>query len=79
LPAARARANEVLPNLFPSGMMTEGQVIAARRHPAPVVDRNKVDSPNFFLDWAFYELQWLSPRFHQHSLLVRTPIAMWLQ
>src|SRR5690606_20085979 len=34
LPAARARANEVLTNLVNSGLMTEGQVVAARRHPA---------------------------------------------
>ena len=33
LPAARARANEVLTNLVQGGLMTEGQVIAARRQP----------------------------------------------
>ncbi|MEZ5799211.1 MAG: hypothetical protein R3D29_00205 [Nitratireductor sp.] len=33
LPAARARANEVLTNMVQAGFMTEGQVIAARRKP----------------------------------------------
>ncbi|TBD20573.1 transglycosylase domain-containing protein [Rhizobium ruizarguesonis] len=79
LPAARARANEVLTNLVQSGLMTEGQVIAARRNPATVVDRNEVESPDFFLDWAFDEVQRLSPRFHQHSLIVRTTIDMGIQ
>ena len=79
LPAARGRANEVLTNLVQSGMMTEGQVIAARRSPATVVDRNQVESPDFFLDWAFDEVMRLSPRFHQHSLVVRTTVDMGLQ
>lgn len=79
LPAARGRANEVLTNLVQSGLMTEGQVIAARRNPATVVDRNQVESPDFFLDWAFDEVMRLSPRFHQHSLVVRTTVDMGLQ
>ncbi len=79
LPAARARANEVLSNLVQSGMMTEGQVIAARRNPATVIDRNEVEAPDFFLDWAFDEVQRLSTRFPEHSLIVRTTIDMGLQ
>jgi penicillin-binding protein 1A len=39
LPAARARANEVLSNLVQGDLMTEGQVIGARRNPASVIDR----------------------------------------
>ena len=57
LPAARARANEVLTNLVQGGLMTEGQVIAARRNPATVVDRTRGEAPDFFLDWAFDEVQ----------------------
>jgi len=34
--------------LVQSGFMTEGQVIAARRNPASVVDRAQVESPDFF-------------------------------
>ena len=79
LPAARARANEVLTNLVQSGMMTEGQVIAARRNPASVVDRQSVVSPDFFLDWAFDEVQRIAGPMKQHSLVVRTTIDMGLQ
>ena len=41
LPAARARANEVLTNMVQAGFMTEGQVIGARRHPATAVERSQ--------------------------------------
>ena len=79
LPAARARANEVLTNLVQGGLMTEGQVIAARRNPASVVDRAEKTAPDFFLDWAFDEVQRIARPFHQHSLIVRTTIDMGLQ
>ncbi len=79
LPAARARANEVLTNLVQGGLMTEGQVIAARRNPATVVDRAEKTAPDYFLDWAFDEVQRIAKPFHQHSLIVRTTIDMGLQ
>ena len=79
LPAARARANEVLTNLVQGGLMSEGQVIAARRNPATVIDREEVTSPDFFLDWAFDEVQRLSTRFPEHTLTVRTTVDMGLQ
>lgn len=56
LAAARGRANVVLTNLVASGFLTEGQVTAARRHPASPVNRvAEANSPNYFLDWAFEE------------------------
>ena len=81
LPAARGRANEVLSNLVQGSMMTEGQVIAARRNPATVLDRARVEAPDFFLDWAFDEVQRIAKekRFPEHSLVVRTTIDMGLQ
>ncbi|MDI7921423.1 transglycosylase domain-containing protein [Ferirhizobium litorale] len=81
LPAARARANEVLSNLVQGGMMTEGQVIAARRNPATVIDRAQVEAPDFFLDWAFDEVQRIAKLrgVPEHSLIVRTTIDMGLQ
>jgi len=79
LPAARARANEVLTNLVQGGLMTEGQVIAARLNPATVVDRAEVSAPDFFLDWAFDEAKRIATPFAQHSLIVRTTIDMGLQ
>lgn len=79
LPAARGRANEVLSNLVQGGLMTEGQVIAARLTPATVIDRAQVKAPDFFLDWAFDEVQRIARPFPQHSLIVRTTIDMGLQ
>ncbi len=79
LPAARARANEVLTNLIQSRLMTEGEVIAARRNPANVMDRNEKEAPDFFLDWAFEEAQRLAAHSPDHSLIVRTTIDMGLQ
>ncbi len=79
LPAARARANDVLTNMVQSGLMTEGQVVAARRNPASVIDRDEKDAPDFFLDWAFEEVQRIAARFKDHTLVVRTTIDLGLQ
>ncbi|WP_418136715.1 transglycosylase domain-containing protein [Agrobacterium sp. El2ro-1b] len=81
LPAARARANTVLSNLVQSGLMTEGQVIGARRNPATVIDRADVKAPDYFLDWAFDEVQRLAAegKFRDHTVVVRTTIDTGLQ
>ncbi|MBP2547540.1 penicillin-binding protein 1A [Neorhizobium galegae] len=81
LPAARARANEVLTNLVQGGLMSEGQVIAARRNPASVIDRAATTAPDYFLDWAFEEVQKLADagKLKKHSVIVRTTIDMGLQ
>jgi len=79
LPAARARANEVLSNLVQGNLMTEGQVIGARRNPASVIDRGDHDAPDYFLDWAFEEVKRIAGGFAQHSLIVRTTIDPSLQ
>ncbi len=79
LPAARGRANEVLTNMVQGGLTTEGQVLAARLNPATVIDRAQVKAPDFFLDWAFDEVQRIAAPFAQHSLIVRTTIDMGLQ
>jgi penicillin-binding protein 1A len=81
LPAARARANDVLSNLVQSGLMSEGQVIGARRNPATAIDRADVKAPDYFLDWAFDEVQRLAAqgKIHEHSLMVRTTIDTGLQ
>ena len=57
LPAARARANDVLTNMVDAGFITEGQVYAARRNPATPVDRKPRDQPDYYLDWAFADLK----------------------
>jgi penicillin-binding protein 1A len=81
LPAARARANEVLTNLVQGGLMTEGEVIEARRHPATAVDRGNIEAPDFFLDWAYEETLKLArtKNFADHTLVVRTTVDMNLQ
>ncbi|ODT79786.1 MAG: penicillin-binding protein [Pelagibacterium sp. SCN 64-44] len=82
LAAARGRANLVLSNLVASGFLTEGQVTAARRHPATPVSRAAdADSPNYFLDWAFEQSKRLIES-HQHrsnNFVVRTTIDTTLQ
>jgi penicillin-binding protein 1A len=60
LPAARARANDVLSNLVDAGLMTEGQVYAARRNPATPVDQAGQSAPNWYLDFAYSEIRALA-------------------
>ncbi|WP_296015587.1 transglycosylase domain-containing protein [uncultured Agrobacterium sp.] len=81
LPAARARANTVLSNLVQGGLMTEGQVVGARRNPATVIDREEVQAPDYFLDWAFDEVQRLAKdgKIKDHTVVVRTTIDTGLQ
>ena len=81
LPAARARANTVLSNLVQGGLMTEGQVVGARRNPATVIDRQDVKAPDYFLDWAFDEVQKLAKdgKIKDHTVVVRTTIDTGLQ
>ncbi|MGL4729472.1 MAG: transglycosylase domain-containing protein [Bosea sp. (in: a-proteobacteria)] len=57
LPAARARASDVLSNMVEAGFMTVGQVDAARRNPAAPIDRKREAHPDYYLDWAFTEVQ----------------------
>ena len=78
LPAARARANEVLTNMVQAGFMTEGQVLGARRKPADVVRVASDTSPDYFLDWAFEEVKKQVPD-GDRSLVVRTTVDMNLE
>ncbi len=79
LPAARARANEVLTNMVQAGFVTEGQVIGARRHPANVIEQAETTgSPNYFMDWAFDEVKKLNLK-GDRSLTVRTTVDLGVQ
>ena len=78
LPAARARANEVLTNMVEAGFMTEGQVVGARRNPALAVERNQVASADYFLDWAFEQVK-LQVDGRERVLVARTTLDMRLQ
>jgi penicillin-binding protein 1A len=79
LPAARARASEVLSNMVQAGFMTEGQVINARRNAADVVDRATIKSPDYFLDWAFENVKKTTNDLKQKSFVVKTTIDIDIQ
>jgi penicillin-binding protein 1A len=76
---SRARTNQVLTNLVDAGFMTEGQVHSARLNPAKVVDRQEVYSPDYFLDWAFEEVQRLMKGKGEYVLTARTTVDVPLQ
>ncbi|MEZ5782036.1 MAG: penicillin-binding protein 1A [Rhizobiaceae bacterium] len=79
LPAARARANEVLTNMVQGGFLTEGQVLSARLHPADVVDRGTTKSPDYFLDWAFEQAKEIGQKKGARTMVARTTIDLGLQ
>ena len=82
LAAARGRANVVLSRMVDSGFLTEGQVTAARRNPAVPIDRSaELNSPDYFLDWAFEETKKLIAESGSTSgsFIVRTTIDPVLQ
>ena len=57
LAAARKRADDVLSNLVDAGYLTEAQVHDARLHPATPIQTQTPDSPDWFMDWAFEDVQ----------------------
>ncbi len=79
LAASRARANEVLTNMVEAGYLTEGQVYGARMNPAKIVERGDYYSPDWFLDWAFEEVQRLMKGKQDHILLAKTTVDIPLQ
>ena len=79
LPASRARTNEVLDNLVEAGFYTAGQVHNARLNPAKLIDHSDTSSPDWFLDWAFEEVQRLAEGKGQYVLTARTTIDLQLQ
>ncbi len=80
LAAARGRANVVLSNLVEAGYLTEGQVTAARRAPATPIDRSgDINSPNYFLDWAFERVKEIVAGREDIGFVVRTTIDPNLQ
>ena len=79
LAASRARANEVLSNMVEAGFMSEGQVYGARMNPAKVVERGESNTPDYFLDWAFEEVQRLMRGKEDHIVVARTTVDTGLQ
>ncbi len=82
LAASRSRANVVLSNLVDAGFMTVGQVHSARAQPATPVDRGRGSSPDYFLDWAFSEVDRMAREGafgNERTLVVRTALDTPLQ
>jgi penicillin-binding protein 1A len=79
LAASRARANEVLSNMVEAGFMSEGQVYGARMNPAKIVERGDGKTPDYFLDWAFEEVQRLLVGKDDHIVTARTTVDLGLQ
>ncbi|HLH47834.1 MAG TPA: transglycosylase domain-containing protein, partial [Roseiarcus sp.] len=82
LPAARARANDVLSNLVEAGFMTEGQVYAARLNPATPIDHTTETSPDWYLDFAYDEVKKLADEGklgNDRVLTVRTGLDQGMQ
>ncbi len=79
LPASRARTNEVLDNLVEAGFYTPGQVHNARLSPARTIENRSTTSPDWFLDWAYEEVQRLAEGKGEYVLTARTTVDMSLQ
>lgn len=79
LPASRARTSEVLSNMVEAGFYSPGQVYAARLNPARIVENRITTSPDWFLDWAFEEVQRLAEGKNQYVLTARITIDLELQ
>ncbi len=79
LPAARARANEVLTNLVEAGFMTAGQVHSARLNPARPIETRLANSPDWYLDWAFEEVQRIAEGRGYYVLTARVAVDLRLQ
>ncbi len=79
LPAARARSNVVLSNLVEAGFMTAGQVHTARLNPARPIESRLLNSPDWYLDWAFEEVQRIAEGRGHYVLTARVAVDLRLQ
>ncbi len=82
LPAARARAVDVLHNMVEAGFVTEGQIQTALRNPATPVTRAKDITADYYLDWSFGEVKRLADAGklrNDRVLTVKTPLDLGIQ
>jgi penicillin-binding protein 1A len=82
LPAARARAADVLHNMVEAGFVTEGQIQTALRNPATPVTRTRDITADYYLDWAFSEIKGMADagKFRSDRVLtVKTPLDLAIQ
>ncbi|WP_019906375.1 PBP1A family penicillin-binding protein [Methylobacterium sp. 77] len=82
LPAARARAVDVLHNMVEAGFVTEGQIQTALRNPATPVTRTRDITADYYLDWAFGEIKGMADAGRLRNdrvLIVKTPLDIAIQ
>ncbi|WP_336485994.1 transglycosylase domain-containing protein [Methylobacterium nigriterrae] len=82
LPAARARAVDVLHNMVEAGFVTEGQIQTALRNPATPVTRTRDITADYYLDWAFGEIKGMADAGklrNDRVLTVKTPLDIAIQ
>ncbi len=79
LPRSRARSNEVLSNLVEAGYYSPGQVYNARLNPAQPIENRDGQSPDWFLDFAYEEIQKKIKDKRDFVLTARTTIDLQLQ
>ena len=81
LPAARARAVDVLHNMVEAGFLTEGQIQTALRNPATPVTRTRDITADYYLDWAFGQIKGLADagKLKDRVLTVKTPLDVAIQ
>lgn len=79
LAAARARADDALTNMVQAGFMTEGQVHGARLNPARPIDTRNLDSPDYYLDWAFEEVKRITEGFPDQVFTARATVDLAIQ
>jgi hypothetical protein len=69
----------VLTNLVEAGYMTEGQVHAARLNPAKIIETQRANSPDWFLDWAFEQVPRVAEGRGHYVLTARTTVDLGMQ
>ena len=71
-PASEARASDVLDRMLESGFIDRPEAEAARREPAVAVAAAAGERPDYYLDWAFRQVQRLAAngRLGRDSVLV---------
>ena len=82
LNAAHARSNVVLDRMRTTGFISEGELFAAKREPAEFVRRDGYESPEYFLDFAYAEVQRLIQTYSlegEYNLEVNTTVDLPLQ
>ncbi len=80
--AARGRASVVLDRMVSSGFISEGEAFAARREPAEYIKRDGYETPDYFLDFAYAEVQELIQEYkleNEYNFEVTTTIDHRLQ